>query len=362
MAKIINCDNVHEAFILGIDTFRWDADIITQESRGGTTLEHDGPVITTFKNPCQRVIFWEPRDANPFFHFMEGLWMLGGKDDVQSLVKYNKRMIEYSDNGITLNGAYGYRWRKYFEKDQLDIIAKRLQDDPTDRRCVLAMWDCTKDLDRDTKDTPCNTHIYFKVRNDKLNMTVCCRSNDMIWGAYGANAVHMSMLQEYMAARIGVSVGVYNQISDSFHVYEDVYNEMEKRLPEVDYYAMKYPMTKSPYDAVSPYPMLSSDDDSVRTFEQDLNAFNSLTSERWRFEHPFFIQVVQPMYSAWKLHRESNNTKGAITLLREHCKAEDWSLACIEWLQRRQKPTLVETPTEDGGPTITGGRIDNMVV
>ena len=33
----------------------------------------------------------------------------------------------------------------------------------------------------------------------KLCMTVCNRSNDMLWGAYGANVVHMSMLQEFVA-------------------------------------------------------------------------------------------------------------------------------------------------------------------
>ena len=362
MAKIINCENVHEAFILGIDLFRWDGDICKQESRAGTTLEYDGPVITTYKNPCQRVIFWEPRDANPFFHFMEGLWMLGGRDDVHFLTRYNKRMAEYSDNGVTLNGAYGHRWRRFFEKDQLDIIANRLQNDRTDRRCVLAMWDCVRDLDRDTKDTPCNTHIYFKVRNNKLNMTVCCRSNDMIWGAYGANAVHMSMLQEYMAARVGVEVGVYNQISDSFHVYEDVYNEMERRLPEVDYYAMKYPMTGSPYDNISVYPMLAPDDDSIRVFDEDLHSFHRIPADQWRFEHPFFIHVVQPIHKAWFMHKDKN-TQGAISILKEFCKAEDWSLACIEWLQRRLKPSLVETPTEDGGPTkLSGDKVDNMVV
>tara|TARA_R110000782_G_scaffold8876_5_gene28671 strand:+ start:6469 stop:7539 length:1071 start_codon:yes stop_codon:yes gene_type:complete len=353
MAKIINCTNVHEAFILGIDTFRWDPAIIEQDSRAGVTLEYPGPVITTFKNPCERVVFWEPRDANPFFHFMEGLWMLAGRDDVHFVTEYNKRMSSFSDNGVTFNGAYGYRWRNFFKKDQLDIIAKRLKNDHTDRRCVLSMWDCDNDLDKDTLDTPCNTHIYFKIRDNKLNMTVCCRSNDMIWGAYGANAVHMSMLQEYMAGRIGVDVGVYNQISDSYHVYKDLFKEMESRLPEVDYYAMKYPMTKSPYDTVSTYPMMPSDQEDTNfceLFEEDLNNF--FTSTNPHFKHGFFLDVVAPMQFAWELHREKGNTKGAINMLRSNCKAEDWTLACTEWLERRLNVNLVDEEVEekDVGP------------
>ena len=66
-----------------------------------------------------------------------------------------------------------------------------------------------------------NTNIYFKIRENKLKMTVCCRSNDMLWGAYGVNVVHMSVLQEYMATMIGVEMGEYRQISDSFHIYTE---------------------------------------------------------------------------------------------------------------------------------------------
>ena len=52
-------------------------------------------------------------------------------------------------------------------------------------------------------------------------MTVCNRSNDMIWGAYGANAVHMSILMEYVAVAVNAPMGSYYQISDSFHIYEN---------------------------------------------------------------------------------------------------------------------------------------------
>jgi hypothetical protein len=51
MAKTINSRNVHEAFILGMDAFTWDGDVVEQDSRAGATLEFDGPVITTYENP-----------------------------------------------------------------------------------------------------------------------------------------------------------------------------------------------------------------------------------------------------------------------------------------------------------------------
>tara|TARA_R110000787_G_scaffold205102_2_gene315574 strand:+ start:347 stop:1396 length:1050 start_codon:yes stop_codon:yes gene_type:complete len=329
MTKIINSRNVHEAFILAMDAFTWDGEVLEQDSRAGQTLEFDTPVVTTYQNPCERVLFWEGRDANPFFHFMEGLWMLQGREDVEFLAYYNKGMEAFSDNGTTLNGAYGYRWREFYEKDQLDVVVKRLRNNPDDRRCVVAMWECNNDLDRDTLDTPCNTHIYFKVRNNRLNMTVCCRSNDMIWGAYGANAVHFSMLQEYMAARIGVAVGVYNQVSDSFHVYTKLFNTMKEKLPEFDYYTFKYPMLGNPYKNISVFPMVS----DAEEFDADLDAF--FRGQQDGFANNFFSDVAIPIQTAWRMHKTDKNTKGAKALINTYCQAQDWRIACDEWFDRR---------------------------
>src|SRR5690606_6235064 len=139
------------------------------------------------------------RDANPFLHFFESLWMLAGRNDVDYMTRLVRRFAAYSDDGKTFNGAYGYRWRKWFGRDQLQQIIGALRSNPQDRRCVLGMWDAGHDLGLQSADLPCNTHIYFRIQDDRLNMTVCNRSNDAIWGAVGANVVHMSFLQEYMA-------------------------------------------------------------------------------------------------------------------------------------------------------------------
>ena len=78
-------------------------------SRNGPVIVAPGPVITTYTAPWQRVLFSKIRDANPFFHFFEALWMLAGRQDVKFLEQFTPRIREYSDNGSTLNGAYGYR-------------------------------------------------------------------------------------------------------------------------------------------------------------------------------------------------------------------------------------------------------------
>ena len=99
------------------------------------------------------VLFNSARDCNPWFHLYESLWMLAGRNDVASIAYYAKNMANYSDDGKTLNGAYGFRWRHMVARgqpwkgvDQLDILVNHLKADPTSRRAVLQMWNVEDDL------------------------------------------------------------------------------------------------------------------------------------------------------------------------------------------------------------------------
>src|SRR6185312_12020720 len=115
------------------------------------------------------------------------LWMLAGRRDVAWLARFNQRMATYSDDGVVFNAAYGYRWRRQFNlataaggnaHDQLGVIVDLLRADPDSRRAVLQIWDAEADLGVASKDLACNTQAMFKVRDDRLNMTVSNRSND----------------------------------------------------------------------------------------------------------------------------------------------------------------------------------------
>src|SRR6185312_5208239 len=142
-----------------------------QGSRNGEVLVSPTPVLICNQYPTRRVLFNPRRNANPFFHLMEALWMLAGRNDSEFLNSFvgdfGKRFAE-SDG--TLHGAYGYRWRKHFDlewggaenlPDQLETAVNLLRKNPDDRRVVIAMWDPVADLGADKKDICCNTHIYL---------------------------------------------------------------------------------------------------------------------------------------------------------------------------------------------------------
>lgn len=294
--------------------------------RGAETLEYRGMWVTEYMRPTERVLFSPDRDANPFFHFMESLWILDGRDDVGTLAKYNSRMVDYSDNGLTFNGAYGYRLRHAYRIDQIERVIKLLTADPDTRRAVVAMWHPLFDLGVKSKDIPCNDFIFFKLRDGRLNITVGCRSNDAIWGAYGANAVQFSVIQEFVARALGVEVGTYIQVSDSFHVYTE--QESWKKVRDGMIYPDKYESMN-----LRPYPLMGADTGWVNWLEQ----LHEFMDGSWNGESPrdpFFDDVALVIENAWHMHK-SGDSEGAIKYLAAECRAEDWKIACIEWLYRR---------------------------
>lgn len=341
--QVINVRNVHEALPKGIKLLMKEGKL--RKSRAGDVLWLPEPVATVYKKPLERVMFWPKRDANPFFHFFEALWMLAGRNDIKFLTRFVPNMLNYSDDGETQYGAYGYRWKKHWMTgDQLPIIAKRLKDDPDDRRSVLTMWDPGTDLDHNGKDVPCNTHIYF-TRNSTaelaLDMTVCCRSNDMIWGAYGANAVHMSFLQEYMAAMIGCPVGTYTQISNNFHAYTNIVYGLDATFYD-DRPKISQPYTPSVKNKIKPFPLLAAYglwgmEETIEMFDADLTTFfHGVDTDEFleKRETMFFEFVVYPLWQA-HLFYKVKYYKAAIQVANT-CLALDWKKACIEWLGRRE--------------------------
>ena len=187
-------------------------------SRNGEVLTIQEPLTVTVKNPLNRVLIDPVRQANPYFHVMEFIWMMAGNNQPNWIKAFNSRFEEYADNlnskGVDIiHGAYGHRWRNHFNLDQIHAAVDMLEYNPESRRVVLSMWDTNADLGKAHNDLPCNTHIYLRVVGGKLNMTVCNRSNDVVWGMTGANAVHMTMLHELISLAAHIPIGKYIVVS-----------------------------------------------------------------------------------------------------------------------------------------------------
>lgn len=313
---------------------------IVGESRNGRVLRAPGPVCTAWPDPTKRVMFSPLRDANPFFHLFESIWMLAGRNDAASLAVYNSHMATFAENG-TFWGAYGHRWLNFFGFDQLAVVIDRLKSDPNDRRVVLSMWAPYGDLvpcDDDgsggnkSRDLPCNTAIYFDAGLGQLNMTVTNRSNDIVWGAYGANVVHMSFLHEFVALATGIPLGTYYQFSNNYHAYidrPDVARLIDTQRPRESWAVNFVPRTGYTL-GVKPRALLQPDETRM-DFLDDASAFFEGGSPLAATD--FFAHVAAPLRQAFEAYK-ADDFGVALARCRE-CLAEDWRYAAVDWLVRR---------------------------
>lgn len=353
--------------------------VVKRPSRQGNVLMIDEPVIITYSHPRERVLFNSARDANPFFHLYQSLWMLAGRNDVAPLAYYAAKNKDFSDDGKTLNGAYGFRWRHadgYGSKDendnvdQLDILINHLKADPTSRRAVLQMWNVEDDLlkighreyEADgrtpkpyrlaSKDVCCNLSVMFALhdgcrdtegRDESaacrfLDMTVTNRSNDLVWGMLGTDYVDFTILQEYMAARLGAEVGKYHHFTNNLHVYDWNWKPEEWMSGEVLDYRDRLPPGNIRHAAIGKFePFLLVKDPAV--FERELpelvETFAGDSDQALRFEEPFLENVTKPMLTAFRYHKRGE-TDVALQFA-SNCTADDWRLAAKGWLERRVK-------------------------
>ena len=376
--------NVNTAFYELVSSFHAgskdpNSNIVKRTSRNGPVLMREDPVMVTYTHPKERVLFNQARDANPFLHLYEALWMLAGRNDVAPLAYYAKQFERYSDDGKTLNGAYGNRWRHAkgelihgpFEKhgveadwenvDQLRILIDHLKADPNSRRAVLQMWYVEDDLLKigTSKDVCCNTAVYFSIRTvhfgpalsmrgphipskdiSYLDMTVTNRSNDMIWGMLGGDFTTFSFLQEYMAAQIGVEVGRYTQMTNNLHVYENNWKPDEwlkwyesteewdsqlSRDGDYSFVTKSIPLIKDP----------AKFDEELPKFVETYSGDNPERKTWVDYSEPFFDKVAQPMMTAFYAYK-----KKSYDLALSYCKdiiADDWRIAATNWIARRAK-------------------------
>lgn len=350
---VINAANVNDAYRDGLRLLLTEGR--ARDSRNGPVVRVDAPVATVYRMPRERVLFDRQRHANPFFHLFEALWMLNGGNDVETMDGFLKSFKQFSDDGETFHGAYGHRWRHwpndgstyYDEIDQISIAIRMLKKDPTSRRVVIGMWDPVRDLDADSKDIPCNDLIKLSIQDDTLHMIVFNRSNDVIWGCYGANAVHMSILHEYLSRMIGVHQGTLTQISCDFHAYTAEPYNLDSFIP-ADLWDKS---DRDPYlGVVVPHLVADTEtfDGELRSLMDHIRSYRSVKKlDRDWFTNPFFSLIAIPMHLAWEAIRASQHNKARDILMSEGLlsvyRRADWIQSGIDWIDETLRRKLEKT-------------------
>lgn len=272
------------------------------------------------EEPWHHCILVPSRRWNPWLALSEALWILAGRNDVAALKPYNSNINDYSDDGSTLYGAYGARIY-----DQIDPLVERLRKDPNDRRAVLSIWNNTlsheyhqPDLTAETKDPPCNNMVYFKLRDNKLHMTVICRSNDIHWGLFAVNIPTFGILQEYIAARLGVGIGHQTHVSNSLHVYTD--NKQATEITDRMLYRESEDLPEYPSHAKLFVPSEFKD---IKSHAQ----FAKICSSILDGDNPPRAGIRYPIFLAFAVHFLKNYRDKVIPTIGAFPEFQDWTMA-----------------------------------
>lgn len=329
--NVLHVRNVNEALPLGLMMLKEYG--VPAESRGMKTIRVPGPVMTVYERPYERVLFGEVRDANPFFHLFDALWLLSGSNRAELPAMFLPRIMDFSDDGTSFYGAYGYRLRYAFGVDQIQYACRLLKKKPDTRQVVMAIWH-PRDLGAVTKDLPCNDTIALDIVDDALNITVFNRSNDAIWGAYGANAVQFSVLQEYIANMVDVNVGTYCQVSNNFHAYVD--NPYWKNFVAGEY---DHTHVHHPYMGATetPFRLAFGQEDGMNVFRDCVYLAHAVETHTLDndivFTSIFFNDVVEPALRAWFSHKSKEYDAALDHLTR--VQAWDWRTVMSQWIIKR---------------------------
>ncbi len=122
---------------------------------------------------------------------------------------YHERLFNYPPYGV----------------DQIDYIIKKLRAARFSRRAQAVTWNPKTDMWVDSP--PCLQRIWCVIREDKLIMHATWRSRD-IFRAMHMNMLAMTELQKEIAEKLGVKVGLYIDFSNSAHIYEKSYQDVER--------------------------------------------------------------------------------------------------------------------------------------
>lgn len=207
--------------------------------RGQHTKENLGMSIE-ITNPYTRYVTNKHRNFSLAYAIGEWLWYERGSDSLAEIAYYSKFWNKVSDNGKTVNSAYGYRIfgrHPLMPVNQWKYIKDELVRDPSSRRavCIIAS---PVDMEKETKDFPCTVYLQFFIRNSKLHLSANMRSNDLILG-FANDVVAFTLLQEKMLIELReiipeLEMGSYYHYAGSLHIYERNFPLVEKALAEPD--------------------------------------------------------------------------------------------------------------------------------
>ena len=178
----------------------------------------------TIENPLDNHIHDKgsivPRKWNLEYAIAEWQWYLSGDPSTEKLGEIYGKIPEIwkrmEDNSGNVNSNYGYQWQR---NEQLDYVVSMLKHNSNTRQACISIYD-GKEIEDYFYDTPCTYAVQFTIVNNRLDMCVTMRSNDL-WYGFCNDQYQFSKLQEMVSKRLDIETGVYYHFAHNMHLYND---------------------------------------------------------------------------------------------------------------------------------------------
>ena len=174
----------------------------------------------TIHKPFYNVIIDSKRKWSYEYAEAEWNWYLSGDPSIFKLGEiYGKIPPIWSrmaNSEGKVNSNYGHQWQR---NDQIGYVIDLLKREKYTRQAAITILD-SKEHDAYTFDTPCTYAIQFTIVDNRLNMCVTMRSNDL-WYGFCNDQYQFSKLQEMIAKEINMDMGTYYHFAHNLHIYND---------------------------------------------------------------------------------------------------------------------------------------------
>lgn len=284
-----------------------------QVSPRGQLTREIRPLSFTLTNPLNRFITLRERNANYAFALLEALQFIGGTTSGEQQARYNsniKNWLGAKDGQI--EAPYGV-----LTADQVPYVVDTLAADPDSRQALLSIYH-GPEHQKPMLNVPCTCTLQFFVRNDKLELVVYMRSNDLWWGV-PYDVFQFTTMQEMIALALGKELGPYTHIAGSSHIYEPFFEKAQKlvdnRCPHPEFHFDDQPQLLSITQPYHPYSVdvLIKSSQSVLLHETKL--YGTLdeierADELWGYSDPYnLIQYNKLFYQHLEVFKDYQESK-----------------------------------------------------
>jgi thymidylate synthase len=174
----------------------------------------------TITNPLANRIENKEREWNIRYAEAEWLWYQTADPSIKKLGEIYGKIppiwTRMADKHGNVNSNYGWQ---LVREDQMKKVVHMLKANPDTRQAAVSIYD-GKEIDRYETDTPCTYAVQFTILNNKLNMCVTMRSNDL-WYGFCNDQYCFSEIQRYVAEATGYKVGEYFHFAHNLHLYNN---------------------------------------------------------------------------------------------------------------------------------------------